>query len=377
MKKILFVVDERKAGGVSKVLESIFENISNLKADILVLHNNGDKLENIKNANIIYGPSFFDTCDLSFKSLVKQVKIIKIIKKMYLIFLMKTGLVKYAIKSKRKKMNLEKYDIEISFKNGFDTYFVAHGNSKKKVIWLHNDYGMNNPGKHYEKSYTNAIKMFDTVVAIGKIIKENFNDKYGMESKTIVIPNIINMPITTSVSNEKTNDFEMICVGRLSLVKRYDMLIDIVYKLNSNNLFDNCVLKIIGDGEERVILEKKINDLNLKEKVLLLGNQNEPWRYANNSDLFVMCSKYEARPLTVVESQLVGIPVISVNFSSVKELIDEKNGFIVDNNFDALYNGIEKIIKNRNLLEERKNNLKNYKYDNDKIIKKIIKLFDL
>ena len=90
MKKILFVVDERKKGGASKVLESIFDNIPKLKADILVLHNNGNCLNNIKNAKIIYGSRFFDVCDLPLNSVIKSLNIIKIIKKLYLIFLMKT-----------------------------------------------------------------------------------------------------------------------------------------------------------------------------------------------------------------------------------------------------------------------------------------------
>lgn len=378
MNKILFVVDERKNGGASKVLEMIFNNIPNLKADILVLHNNGDRFENLKNANIIYGSSFFNVCDLSLKEVIKKLQILKIVKKIKLIFLLKTGLIKYAIKKERKKMKLPSYDIEISFKDGFGTYFVAHGDSKKKIRWLHNDYSMNNPGKHYKKSYTKAIKEFDKVVAIGKTIKDNFNEKYGMKEKTIVISNIVEKPNATKIDNsEKMHKFELLCVGRLAKVKRYDMLIDIVAKLNSNKLFDNAVLKIIGGGEEKEYLESKINELNLKEKVILYGNQNEPWRYSNNTDLFVMCSKYEACPLTVVESQLVGIPVISVNFSSAKELIDKKNGFIVDNNFDELYNNIEKIIKNPKLLEEKKENLKNYIYDNNKIIKDICKLLEI
>ena len=168
MNKILFVVDERKNGGASKVLEMIFNNIPKLKADILVLHDNGDRLKHLKNANVIFGSSFFDTCDLSLKQLIKEFKIIKIIKKLNLIFLMKTGLIKYSIKKQRKLMNLPSYDIEISFKDGFGTYFVAYGDSKNKIRWLHNDYSMNDPGKHYKKSYQDAIKEFDKVVAIGK-----------------------------------------------------------------------------------------------------------------------------------------------------------------------------------------------------------------
>ena len=53
MKNVLFVVDERKMGGVSILLEDIMRSIKlkNINVDILVLHNNGDRLETIKNDN--------------------------------------------------------------------------------------------------------------------------------------------------------------------------------------------------------------------------------------------------------------------------------------------------------------------------------------
>ena len=74
MKKILFVVDERKMGGVSIVLEQIINSISSneFKCDVLVLHNNGDRLENLKNCNLIFGTNFFDVVDIPFMNLVKN-----------------------------------------------------------------------------------------------------------------------------------------------------------------------------------------------------------------------------------------------------------------------------------------------------------------
>ena len=62
MKKILFVVDERKLGGVSIVLENILKNVdrNNLKINVLVLHNNGDRLNDLpEGVNVIYGNSYF------------------------------------------------------------------------------------------------------------------------------------------------------------------------------------------------------------------------------------------------------------------------------------------------------------------------------
>ena len=75
MKKILFVNDERQMGGVCILLEDYLNNIDfkDSKVDLLVLHNNGERLKNIpQDVNIIYGDKYFDVVDLPFKSLLKK-----------------------------------------------------------------------------------------------------------------------------------------------------------------------------------------------------------------------------------------------------------------------------------------------------------------
>ena len=77
MKNILFVVDERKMGGVSIVLEDILNNINltNKKIDLLILHNNGERLKEIKKEiNVIYGTKFFNIIDTQIEELKKGKK---------------------------------------------------------------------------------------------------------------------------------------------------------------------------------------------------------------------------------------------------------------------------------------------------------------
>ena len=100
MKNILFVVDEKKMGGVSVLLSDILNKISlkNKQIDIMVLHNSGNYLDDLpKNINIIYGTKFFEVVDLSFKEVIKSKKISLIYKKIKLILMMKTGIIKSKI----------------------------------------------------------------------------------------------------------------------------------------------------------------------------------------------------------------------------------------------------------------------------------------
>ena len=376
MKKILFVVDERRMGGVSIVLENLFKSFKHVHFDLLSLHDVGAYFENLDNVNLISGTPIFEACDISLKDAIKSKNIILILKKTYLIFLMKTGLIKNKIKKERKKILKNKYDIEISFKDGMGNFFVAYGDSKLKIRWLHADYLVKNPGENYFKTYKSALEKFDKIIAISKGVGANFNSIYHMENKTEVINNIINTEDSkpTKKLKKEKYDLELVTVGRLVKLKGYDRVIKALGKLNEENLFENSVFKIVGDGPDRESLENLVKDLNLDGKVIFYGSSKTPWNFIHNGDMFVMSSLHEAFPTTVIESLINQIPVFSVEYSSVYEMLDKNNSLIVSNSDDAIYEGLKQIVQKKINIKQLKKNLINYSYSNIDSILKISKL---
>lgn len=74
-KNILFVVDERKMGGVSVLFEDMMTllDITNYNIDLLILHNNGDSLQNLpESINVIYGTPYFEAIDYTMKDVIKK-----------------------------------------------------------------------------------------------------------------------------------------------------------------------------------------------------------------------------------------------------------------------------------------------------------------
>lgn len=383
MKKILVVTDDKQMGGVSILLEDILKNISSkIKIDLMILNNSGNCLENLNdNINIIYGTKFFDIIGIHLKTLLKDKNIIGILKKIYLIFLMKTGLIKYKIKKERKKMNIENYDLEIAFKDSFCTTFTAYGDSLEKIQWIHSDYSKINYLKNYHNLYLRMFKLFNKFVAVSNPVKKSFNEIYGNEEKTIVINNYIdtNKIIEKSklenikLSNKKIN---LISVGRLHKDKGYDCLIKIIYKLKEENNFKDCHLTLVGGGDEFDNLNNLVNDLNLTEEISLIGNKDNPYIYLKKADLFILSSKHESFGNVVIEALVLNVPVISTEVANIKNMLDKEYGVIVKNNEDSLYEGLKEILMNKELIKEYKNNLKNYNYPNKKIISEIEKLLN-
>ena len=74
---------------------------------------------------------------------------------------------------------------------------------------------------------------------------------------------------------------------------------------------------------------------------------------------------------------VLGVPVFALRNANTDKLIKHNdNGYIVDNDDNALYDGLIYLLKNEGIIEKFKDNLINYSYDNNSIIKSIENLLD-
>ena len=381
-RNVLFVVDEKQMGGVSVMLSDILKkiNLNKYSVDVMVLHNNGEYLDDLpKEVSIIYGTSFFRTIDYNLKEVIKSRNIANIFNKLSLVFLMKTGLIKNKIQKERAKCLKKSYDVEIAFKDGFCALFTAYGNSKKKYHWLHTDYSMYDCTANYHKLFENVFPLFDKIIAISNSVLMRFLEKYKVE-KTDVIYNLINKEEIIKKANSEEIKYDsklnLVSVGRIHNMKGYDRLVSVMHRLDEEKLLDDVVLRIIGDGPDFDLVKKLITEYNLESKVILLGRKRNPFVYVKNSDCFLMCSRYEPFGLVVLESMILDIPVLSCDVASIREIMDNKYGMIVDNSEQGLYLGLKDIINNRKKLIKYKKELEKFDYDIKEIVLKIESLLD-
>lgn len=377
MRKILFVVDERQMGGVSVLLDDILKriNLKKFNVDVMVLHNNGDYLDDLpEGVDVIYGSPFFEVVDLSLKEVIKTKNIFKIIKKIYLVFLMKTGLIKGKIKKERMKCLSKKYDTEVAFKDGFTALFTAYGDSEKKIHWLHTDYVMHDCTAKYHNLFEKTFPLFDKIIGISHAVVERFNQVYpGIQCE--VIYNLIDIAKIKKMGEE--NDIHLgdginfVSCGRIHEMKGYDRLINVFHRLDDMGLLKHVSLTIIGDGPDLSKVQNLVQEYGLKDKVKLLGRRKNPYPYVKAADAFLMCSRYEPFGLVVLEAMVLGTPVISTEVASIREIMNENYGTITENSKEGLIKAIAEVIKNPNYLNKYRENLKKYNYDCDKIVKEI------
>ena len=182
-------------------------------------------------------------------------------------------------------------------------------------------------------------RISDVLISMGNHVKkELLAAGVGNESQyEVLFPGVTasNAIISTSevgVFKSKHTD-KLICtfVGRLSLIKRCDRIIELakIAELQDQSIH----FLIIGDGELRSELEK--NSYNLP--ISFLGWQSNSAQWLAISDIALLLSDNEAVPLAMIEAGLAGLPVVATNVGSMSDVvIDGVNGFLTSTKVDEI-----------------------------------------
>ena len=135
-------------------------------------------------------------------------------------------------------------------------------------------------------------------------------------------------------------------IGRLNVQKNHLFLLESFSRAN----LENKKLLIIGFGELKDQILKKISELNLEEKVILLENIRNTEDYYSAMDCFVLPSKFEGFPLTSVEAQANGLPCVFANTISQDVKLSDEVDFISIDTPDLLAEYFDDFkLKKRNL----------------------------
>lgn len=94
-------------------------------------------------------------------------------------------------------------------------------------------------------------------------------------------------------------------VGRFSSVKNHSFLIDIFNAIQKD--VPNSILVLVGDGDLKFQIEKKVLDLKIEKKVFFLGARSDVYRFYQAFDVFIFPSLYEGFGNVLLEAQACGI----------------------------------------------------------------------
>ncbi len=131
------------------------------------------------------------------------------------------------------------------------------------------------------------------------------------------------------------NAFIIGTVARLQWQKSVDRLIHAFADYVQDYPLDR--LLIVGDGPERKALERLAKELNVSGQCIFAGHQEEVFDFYAIMDLFVLPSRWEGLPLTVLEAWNAKVPVVVTDVPGSRDLVEDgKTGFLAQNSIQGL-----------------------------------------
>ena len=182
---------------------------------------------------------------------------------------------------------------------------------------------------------------------------KNFVRGIGFENKIIKINNGVEITANKNQTSNKA-DINIIVISRLVAQKNIDLVIHAFKILNDKNL----TLNIIGEGGEHNNLQKLIHDLEVQDKVKILGkiDNNKISNFLKSSDILIQASNYEGLPHSLLEAINYNVPILSTEVGGCKDLINGgQRGFIISSPPDEklIAENISFIINNQSEAEKR------------------------
>lgn len=205
---------------------------------------------------------------------------------------------------------------------------------KAKVIgWIHNSFdallGEGSPylGIELKYHYGRQLRKLDKVVVLYQQDAEMYKQAFGF------LPVSIYNPLTLKPGRQSDGQNKsFLAVGRFSPKhKGFDLLIKAFALFAKNH--NDWSLDIVGDGPEKNNLQQLITDNHVEERITLHPFTNHIQDYYSSASIYVLSSRWEGFGLVIVEAMAHGLPIISSDLASSKDILGDfglffKNGDI-------------------------------------------------
>jgi glycosyltransferase involved in cell wall biosynthesis len=181
-----------------------------------------------------------------------------------------------------------------------------------------------------ELKYGLAARSCDWVVGICDATTDNIKRVRNVPARKLARVYNGALPLTLAPSDRllPKSGFTLIYVGRLAQVKNHALLLDAFRTALSS--MPSLRLWMVGDGSERKILENLATELGIASEVTFWGQQLDVAPFFSAADAFVMSSKSEGLPMSLLQAFSLGMPAIVTDVGGMAEVVRLANaGYIV------------------------------------------------
>lgn len=329
MIKILFFIPSLSAGGAEKVLCNLVNHMDQDQFDITVQTIEEGQPEKYLNQGIHYRSISHCRTGFGKKLFSYWFRLLAELKLVYPLYIK------------------DDYDIEVAYLECDATKVMAASTNKKalKLAWVHCDLSKKEGIPECAAKMKKQYQKFDQVICVSEDARRGYLSLFGSEPEAVVLGNVIDDEEILQKAEEplpirKEDGVKyFLAVGRLTWQKGFDRLIEVFAKLRDERY--PVHLWILGEGPEREKLEQLIEQHQLKDRIDLMGFQDNPYPYMKAADCVVCSSRYEGISTVVTEALILGKPVITTPCTGMEELLGKSEyGMIADASEEGLYNSI-------------------------------------
>lgn len=224
------------------------------------------------------------------------------------------------------------------------------------------------------------------IVIPSESMKEILVRDYGLHERYSVIPTGTHLePFLQAdgkaLRKEKGwgNGRILISVGRLAPEKNWDTLLQAFAKVHARH--PGIRLVLIGDGAAKQSLETLAAELGVADRVTFTGALpfDQIPRYLKAATAFAFASLTETQGLVTIEAMAAGLPVVAVDGPGTRDIVEHgKQGFLVENDPDALAKALQKLLSDSQQLKRFSNNAlkKARSFDVNELGKQMISVYE-
>lgn len=350
MRKVLFIIDSLTCGGAEKSLISLLPllDYSKVQVDLMLVERGGVFEQYIPTDVTVVGfprsrTLYFRVTQLCFSILLKVLRRRHGAEVRW-----------WAMNKAYDKVN-EEYDVAIAYQQGFPTYYVAEKvQAKRKYAWVNVDLSKAGYNEQYNRQFYNV---YDKVVPVSDVLCDMLKGTgYVDSAKLYTVYDILNVDLIWKMSRESLegssrHEVTIVTTGRLAPPKNHVLAVETAAILKKKGM--DFVWYFVGDGSERIRIERLIQQYALEEQVKLVGMKPNPYPYMAMADVYVQTSSFEGFGLTINEARILHKPVVSTNFPVVyNQIKDGENGLVAEMTPESVAEKILMLI-NDDALRER------------------------
>lgn len=222
----------------------------------------------------------------------------------------------------------------------------------KRVHTVHNiaQKEQTKAGKNINKV---LFRHFNVVpVALSEEVQKTIQEVYGLPTTRIpIVFNGIDLSrCTVKESYTKIETFTILHIGRFMDVKNHELLLRSFARFKGRH--SDARLQLLGDGELKENMMHLAVQLDIADAVEFAGLQSDVYPWLHNADVFILPSKFEGMPMTLIEAMGTGLPIIASDVGGIPDMLtNQKEGLLIASKEENILEALELIYSDE---EKRK-----------------------